>query len=285
MTLPTGGTLRDKWPLLMLLTIGLFATSSWAEETSGSPVEAHPDEQLKVNFAVFDYPPLYHSTSDGGFSGILGETFKVLCERAKLSCNFQMLPVSRAYRSLMIGNSDVLISGKHPKFQKCCGASEWSYPWTSGIYSKRPLSDIPNSKEALVGRSLIVLRGWIAPYVFEPQLNELAADGQLALFQATSNHSAIRMLESDRAEFLYGATEFQWYFKKMGLTETLNFKHIRTMPLVLWVSNRRNDILSRLNYAFRALREERLLNDHNVLKEKALSTRYIDAPFSESLLH
>ncbi|MCP4275285.1 MAG: hypothetical protein GY779_02900, partial [Gammaproteobacteria bacterium] len=232
-----------------------IAYASGAVNGTSESTGTSSDYPLEVNFAVFDYPPLYHATKDGGFSGILGETFKALCDRANLTCHFHMLPVSRAYKSLLVGHNQILISGKHPKFEKCCTATQWSYPWTSGIFSKRPLAEIPTHGEELIGKSLIVLRGWIAPYVFEPSLDAMASGKQVALYKAASNYSAIRMLQSDRAQFLYGATEFRWYFDKMGLNEVINFQQIRTMPLVLWVSTERVDILRRLDYAFRALKE------------------------------
>jgi len=175
----------------------------------------------------------------------------------------------------------VLISGQHPKFEKCCRATQWSYPWTSGIYSKRPLSEIPVNGEGLIGKSLIILRGWIAPYIFEPNLDLMSSEDELTLFKASSNYSAIKMLQSNRAELLYGATEFRWYFDKMGLTEAINFRRIRTMPLVLWVSKERTDILARLDDAYQMLKVEGILNMNSVLKTDILSARYQDAPFKK----
>ncbi len=272
--------MQYKRAITLFLVLYCIGYAGWAAEASSEPTEIDREYQLVVNFAVFDYPPLYHATENGGFSGILGETFKALCNRANLDCHFHMLPVSRAYKSLLVGHNQVLISGKHPKFEKCCTATQWSYPWTSGIFSKRPLAEIPTHREELIGKSLIVLRGWIAPYVFEPSLDAMASGKQVTLYKAASNYSAIRMLQSDRAQFLYGATEFRWYFDKMGLNEVINFQQIRTMPLVLWVSTERVDILRRLDYAFRALKEEGILSERNVLTPEILSTRYVDAPFN-----
>jgi len=267
--------------LLVFWALICIASISAAADTNNTPTQSRDKPRLEVGFAVFEYPPLYHSTADGDFSGILGETFKALCERGNLQCTFNMLPVARAYKSLMTGSNQILISGKHPKFKKCCRASQWTYPWTSGIYSKNPLSEIPASGKELIGKSLIVLRGWIAPYVFQPKLDDLSSSGQLTLYKSISNQSAIRMLQSDRAQLLYGATEFRWYFDKMGLTGNFNFRHIRTMPLVLWVSTDRADILKRLDDAFEEMKAEGILTKSNILKPEILSARYVDAPFTE----
>ncbi len=249
-----------------------------------SPAQANDLSQepiIDVSFAVFEYPPLYHTAKNGQFSGVLGETFKALCKAGRLNCTFTMYPVPRAYKNIQEAKNHALITGNHPRFRDCCLPTEWNYSWTSGIFSEKPLDQIPQTAEGMVNDYIAVVRGWIAPFLVFPKLREMEKAGEIFLSESNSNYSAIKMLESKRATYLYGAEDFFWFFEKMGLTGRFNFNPRKSMPLVLWVPKIHKNIHDRLNRAYIVLQEQGALNDKHVLKKELLDKVYMEAEFKD----
>jgi len=267
--------LFGKFTLSLLAVFFLqFSANAAAHELADEPI-------IDVSFAVFEYPPLYHTAKNGVFSGVLGETFKALCKAGRLKCTFTMYPVPRAYKNIQEAKNHILITGNHPRFSKCCLHTDWNYTWTSGLFSEKSFDDIPTTEEQLIGDYLAVVRGWIAPFLAFPNLRENEKSGKIHLSETNSNFSAIKMLESKRATYLYGAEEFYWFFEKMGLKGRFNFRPFKSMPLVLWVPKIHKNVHTRLNKVFEILQSQGALNEQLVLKKELLDKVYMDAEFRD----
>ncbi|MCW9032944.1 MAG: hypothetical protein OQJ97_01900 [Rhodospirillales bacterium] len=268
--------MRDKLALRIWVTAFLsisvfnFSSAVQANDLADAPI-------IDVSFAVFEYPPLYHTAKNGQFSGVLGETFKALCKTGRLNCTFTMYPVPRAYKNIKEAKNHVLITGNHPRFSECCIHSDWNYTWTSGLFSEKPIDEIPETEDGLIGDYLAVVRGWIAPFLAFPNLRKNDEAGKIYLSESNSNYSAIKMLDSRRATYLYGAEEFYWFFEKMGLKGKFNFRPFKSMPLVLWVPKIHKTIQERLNKAYTILVSQGALTEYNVLKKELLAEVYMEA--------
>ena len=230
-------------------------------------------KQTRLDIAVFEYPPLYHTSTEDEFSGIIGETVKQICLEAELDCHFRMRPVSRAYQEIERGIAQALITVQFDRFNKCCIKSDWSYPWRSGLFSKHPVDQIPTSLAELTGQSLILIEGWQSPYSFFKQLPEAESDGQLTVHRANTTASSLLMLQNDRANFLWGGEEFFLHMELMKM-EPLNFIPLLKIPMVVWFSDQEPELRRRFNMGFRRLQAKALLNNKNVLIKSLMDERY-----------
>lgn len=251
---------------IVLLSTGFYANAD---------TDSAPD---KVVISFFEYPPLAHVSHSGRLSGTVIETVREICVKAQLDCELRMLPVARVYRSIANGSSSVIITGRHPSFGDCCSVADWKFPWTAGIYSKTPLELIADTEEELKYRKMIIVRGWRSPYRYFENLKTLSDQGVVKLAMAQDNSSAIRMLEHERAEYLWGGSHFSWYLEKRGLSDVFNYKPLISSPLALWVDKNRPDILLALNKGYQRLKQEGgLTSDGSQLNRFLMAERYEDA--------
>ena len=248
--------------------------------TSVGAFSAETGENRKVRIASFSFPPILHTATSGDFSGTMGETVKALCEKADLDCGFDVVPLKRAYKQLRNGSVDALITIDVRQLTDCCIASEWSSPWTAGFFSMGG-SDIPDTAQDLVGRSLIVVNGMKSPYSFAGDLDQMANDGRVALYRAPHILSSVRMFLHKRAPLLWGGEDFKWYLEKVDPATTYKFAPRFMKPVVVWVRKDRPDILSHLNQAFHELREKGEIGEAGLLNPRLMDERYQDAPFAE----
>lgn len=254
----------------LFLSLPLLAQLAWAEAA-----------KTKIDFAVYEYPPLYHTSVEGQFSGTLGETIKQLCSKGGVECRTQMYPIVRAYDMVISGQADISISGMHPRFDECCTATDWSYPWSAGLFSLTN-SDIPKTESEMEGHSLIVVRGWRSQYRFMPNFDQLVADGKLRVNYTNSNYSAIQMLSRGRGDLLWGSIDFLWYLEKLGLTDQVQYHERLQIPIVLWVNKRSPQVLAALNSGFAQLKAEQSLDEQNLLRAELMEKVYQDAPMKKT---
>lgn len=254
------------------IVLMLFCLPSW--------VWAEP-APLKAEVAVYEYPPLYHTSVEGHFSGTLGETIKQLCFKGRVVCNTQMYPIVRAYDMVISGQVDVSVSGLHPRFDDCCTATDWSYPWSAGLFSLSG-AVIPQTEAEMVGHSLIVVRGWRSQYRFMPNFDQLVAEGKLRVYYTNSNYSAIQMLNRGRADLLWGAIDFLWYLDKLDLADQVQYHERLKIPIVLWVNKKAPQVLAAFNRAFAQLKAEHGLDEQNLLQTERMKAVYQDAPLKKT---
>ena len=237
----------------------------------------HPN----VVISSFSFPPLLHATVDGGFSGTMGETVKMLCEKANLDCKFTVSPLKRTYKEVRSGTSDALITIDVGQLKDCCVPSEWTSPWTAGFFSSKGKNSIPQTQEGLIGKSLIVVSGMKSPYFFAKDLNALAKKRLLKLYKAPRILSSIKMFLAQRAPLLWGGEDFIWYINKLKADARYDFKPLIELPVVIWVRKDKQAILKMFNQAFVELKKTGVLGEKNLLQPYLMKQRYVDAPFGE----
>ncbi len=238
-----------------------------------------PPKPLTATIASFSFPPILHTGVTGEFSGTMGETVKMLCQDAELTCDFMVTPLKRAYAQLRDGTVDALITINVNQLNDCCIPSDWSSPWTAGFFSSDGISAIPESREGLFGKALIVVNGMKSPYLFAKDLDKLHAERRLTLHKAPHILSSVKMFLVNRAPLLWGGEDFKWYIRKLDADARYDFKPFVKLPVVVWVRKDKPKILSLINEAFPRLRESKILGDKNLLNPTLMEQRYIDAPF------
>ncbi len=266
--------------LIKLVIILALAGPPVVSKAAGQDVEHQSQDNpiIPVNIIGFEHPPLFHTSTSGTFSGIIGETINSLCEISRLDCTVNLYPVARAYAKFESGEGQVLLSAILPRFDKCCAASDWVYHYSNGIYSSEPVASIPREEKALSGKSIIVIRGWQSPYTTFPNLDRLAENGDIILHKANGTISSIRMLNGERGDFLWGTESFRWYFDKLGVKKNLNYVRLNPVYIVLLVHKQHHLILQRLNNGFQLMKDRGMLNEKSVLKEEIMKKKYQDAP-------
>lgn len=238
-------------------------------------------ETVEVDFSVYEYPPLYHTSTSGRFSGTLGETILKICDKAQLDCRPVLMPIARAYERTISGQSDMTISATHPRFDKCCVASQWNYPWSAGFFSRLPSTKVPESEAQMKGKSMIVVRGWRSHYRFMPNFDQLVESKEITVLYANSNYSAISMLKRGRAELLWGAVDYLWYLDKLNLSDEFSYSERLQIPIVLWVNKQRPQLVETLNDGYEQLKQDGLLDQQNLLRTDILHQYYEDAPLKK----
>lgn len=233
--------------------------------------EVRAEAPIEVHVGTFELPPLYHSSASGELTGTLGETIKELFKAGNISYKLSMWPVKRAYRNIEIGKSEILITGRHDRFKTSATSSDWFSPLTSGVFSKKDLCEIPQNEQDFIGTELIIIRDWQSPYKVIKSLDNYIADKKIEVYWANSVPSAIHMLDVGRAPFLWGSENFKWTIKNLNLDEkSFYFKELMVTPMVLWVSKQsknHDEIIRRLNEAFKKLKNSGMLNDKNLLRD------------------
>jgi len=232
-----------------------------------------------VKLAAFEYPPLFHSTKDGGFSGTIGETVAYICEKAQITCQIEAFPYKRAYQKLFSKQVDGLITIDVKTFQDCCVQSDWQTPWVAGFFSEKPLHQIPALPDQVWGKTLITVAGMKSPYEFMPELTQWVKDKKVGLFSANNIFTATRMFINKRADLLWGSEEFRWYLKKQHAQNRFNFRPLLTYSTVIWIHKDSPDILAKLNASYALLQKNGALNKNNLLNAELMKARYVDAPF------
>jgi hypothetical protein len=240
---------------------------------------AGSDKRPTVNFVSFSFPPILHATENEEFSGTMGETVKMLCEAGKLSCNFNVIPLKRAYVQLKEGIADALITINIGQLNDCCIPSDWASPWTAGFFSSQGIRGIPTSQKELVGKSLIVVTGMKSPYFFAKDLDKMDTEQQLTLYKAPNILSSVKMFLKKRSPLLWGGEEFEWYIRKLDKSAKFVFIPYFEKPVVVWVRKDKPEILNVLNQAFVELQNQKILNDKNLLVAPIMRQKYVDAPF------
>ena len=262
--------------LVLFLMLGPFVAAREEDvDKKGSVDSEETVEPISVEIAVFEYPPLYHTSVSGNFSGVIGETVKEICRESLLDCKFRMRPVSRAYLELENNIAQALITVKFDRFKNCCIESDWNYPWRSGLFSKQPVKEIPTNLAELTGKSLILVQGWQSPYSYFQTLAEAENDRLLTIYRANSSSASLQMLKKNRAHYLWGGEEFFWYMQKLDM-KNVNFLPLLEIPMVLWFSKQEEEISKRFNAGFRRLLSKGLLDEKNSLIKGLMIERYED---------
>lgn len=235
-----------------------------------------------IRLAAYEYPPLYHTSIGGEFSGTIGETIKKMSEVGGSTLQTTMFPLARSYELVNKGLLDATLSGVHPKFDQCCKASQWSYPWSAGLFAKSSQTKIPTTEEEMIGHSVIIVKGWRSPYRFMPNLDKLIAEKKIKVFYPLSNFSAIKMLENGRADFLWGAVDFLWYLRKMDLIKNFSYHERLKIPIVMWVNKSKPSVLDSLDSGYKILKQQKMLDEQNLLIPDLMKKNYKEATFKKT---
>lgn len=234
-----------------------------------------------VTIVSFSFPPRLHTTASGEFSGTVGETVKMLCEAAKLDCNFRVVPLKRGYQQIQTGDADAIITINLGQLTDCCIPSDWASPWTSGFFSSSDARVVPKTQEELNGQSLIIVTGMKSPYLFAKDLEQMEKDQSVTLLKAPKILSAVKMFLENRSPLVWGGEELKWYIDKLNKGAKYAFKPLLERPIVLWVRKDKPEILASFNKAYETLFQAKSFNQKNLLVPSLMKQRYVDAPFKE----
>lgn len=234
-----------------------------------------------ITIGSFPFPPLLHLSQEGLFSGTMGETVKRLCTEAKLKCRFRVVPLSRAYNELRNGKIDALITLDLGQFDDCCLRSQWRSPWSAGLFSTLPFSEIPSDPQKMLGKNLIVVNGMRTPYSFMPDLDQWQQEKLINLSVGWDITIATKMFVRNRAEFLWGGEDFKWYINKHDSGMEYNFKPLMQKDVVVWIRKNKSKALTQLDTAFKRLEKNSLLNEKLLLNDALMKQYYQEAPFGD----
>ncbi|WP_135076649.1 transporter substrate-binding domain-containing protein [Terasakiella sp. SH-1] len=234
-----------------------------------------------VKLVTFNYPPLFHTSVEGEFSGTVGETVKYACEQTGLQCDIEVLPFKRAYQKIDNKLADGIITIKVPRFEDCCTPTQWETPWSAGFFTHMKLNETPQISNDVLGQSLIVVAGMRSPYAFMPQLDTWHKEKAVQLFTANDVYTATRMFLSKRAPLLWGSDDFNWYFKKQNINKEPNFLPLIVRPIVIWFQKEQTDLQKTFNQAFAQIKANGKLDHKQLLHGELMEKRYKDAPFQE----
>lgn len=240
--------------------------------------EPRAELPIEVHIGTFELPPMYHTSVSNDLSGTIGETVKELFRIGNMSYRLSMWPVKRAYRNVEIGKSEILITGKHDRFNESATSSDWHTPLASGVFSKKNLNEIPSNELEFIGTKIIIIRDWQSPYTVIKNLDEYIVEKKINVDWADSLPIAIRMFNADRAPYLWGSENFKWAFNKLNRNDRpINFKELMVTPMVLWVSKKsknHDEILRRLNTSFKKMKDMNMLNHKNLLNDNLMSNKF-----------
>ncbi|SCA57107.1 conserved exported hypothetical protein [Candidatus Terasakiella magnetica] len=248
-----------------LLLINGFGSLAYGDEKT-------PDDSFVIG--TFSYPPLLHKGKDGAFSGTLGETVKLICEKAALNCRFKILPLKRVYQELRGGKVDALVTLDLGQFPKCCLISKWRSPWAAGLFSTLPANEIPKIEKEIYGKKLIVVNGMRSPYSFLPEMDKLAKEGKIKLYVSKHVSSSANMFAKGRAELLWGGEDFTWHLKKIAPHMAYNFRPLLKKNVVLWARKEHQGILDKFDEAVAQLRTEQTIGEDGKLHPDLMAQTY-----------
>ncbi|MDV7339278.1 hypothetical protein RYZ26_06715 [Terasakiella sp. A23] len=233
-----------------------------------------------LRLATLSFPPLIHHTATGSYSGTMGETVKMMCRMAGIDCRMELIPYKRAFEKLNAGEIDGVIGIKTNLLKECCTPSQWASPWAAGLFSARPLNEIPQIADDIKGQSLIVVDGMQSPYLFIPDLDQWEKDGDIRLHRANGIFMATNMLGNERAEFLWGSEDYNWYFEKLETKEQWNFIPLLVRPLVIWLDKSKFEEMNSLNKAYSRMQDQQMLNSRQLLSNELMQQNYIAPVFN-----
>lgn len=236
---------------------------------------------LVITIDSFSFPPILHESESGEFSGTMGETVKMLCETGGVSCVFEIVPLKRAYKRVERGEVDAFVTIDIQQLNACCTPSDWSSPWTAGFFSSKGRDSIPKEPNELRGKELIVVGGMKSPYLFAKDLDQMAEDELIGLHKSRDIISAVHMFLKGRAPLLWGGEDFKWYIDKLDPEAEYDFVPVIEIPVVVWVRKDRPEILKMFNEAFAKVKQQKLLDDNNLLSPALMGQRYQDAVLSQ----
>lgn len=241
---------------------------------------ASPRVKDQILLATLSYPPLLHATPDGSYSGTVGETLKMMCDIANITCHVDIVPFKRAYIELENGSINGILTLKFDSFKDCCVSSNWFTPWKAGFFSSLPTEDIPKTPDDVRGRSLILVNGMRSPTLFLPDLESWEKEGVIHLYRTPTIATAAKMLSSDRADLLWGSEEFNWYFDRLGTRVRWHFTPVVSEPIVIWLKKNKAAVMQKLDLAYQQMQDKNMLNEAGLLNDTLMKDRYIEAPFT-----
>jgi hypothetical protein len=256
----------------------LFLFSCLVLQITLSNVTWAADQKI-VKLVTFNYPPLFHLSKDRRFSGTVGETVKYMCEKANLTCEIEVLPFKRAYQKLDNKLVDGIITIKVDRFKECCIHTDWETPWTAGFYAHKPINEIPQTPTDILGQSLIVVAGMRSPYAFMPNLDQWREEKKIKVFKSANTQLATRMFLSERAPFLWGSEDFNWYFNKMAPGKEFSFLPLVARPVVVWFQKDRPDLKDAFDQLLPEMEANEIFSSKKLLNDQLMDQRYLDAPF------
>ncbi len=231
-------------------------------------------EKQKLIIGSFSFPPLLHLAEDGSFSGQLGETVKHICMKAALACEFKVVPLKRAYNELVQGSVDALVTLDLDQFNECCLESTWRSPWSAGLFSNDLSMTLPETKDQILGKSLIVVNGMRSPYSFLPDMDNLASEGRLRVYKAKDIPSSVRMFHRKRAPLMWGGEDFKWHLKKIAPLMKYQYKALFKKDVVLWVRREKEGLLSLYNNAHDQLLKQGVIAENGTLVPAVMRKTY-----------
>lgn len=264
---------------MRFLPFCIFKTALLILTFSASPALSQAPKD-RLNLATLSYPPLMHTTPDGSYSGTVGETLRMMCTIADITCHVDLVPFKRAYVEMENGRIDGILTLKFKTFEDCCLSSQWFTPWRAGFFSSLPDHMIPKTADDLRGKSLIIVNGMRSPTLFIPDLEEWEKNGTLQLYRTPSIATAAKMLGSDRADLLWGSEEYYWYFDKLGTRIRWHFTPVVSEPIVIWLRKDKAALMQRLDHAYQQMQDKNMLNDAGVLNDDLMKDLYVEAPFT-----
>lgn len=203
-------------------------------------VAAAAAESVTLKIAGYDYPPLYYLNDREQVEGLFVDVFKKMCDQQKVNCKFSAISAARTYKQLEDGDIDILITGKIPRFEKCCVVSDWSYSWVGGIYSREKIS-APIDSTLLLGRSLVIPLGFELPYLVFKDLKNLEDAHRVRVIEARTARLTLKMFGKGRGDFVWSSSETEPLLRAYSDKKNTHyhFYPLKMIPVVAWI-NRTN---------------------------------------------
>ncbi|HBP5037068.1 TPA: amino acid ABC transporter substrate-binding protein [Pseudomonas aeruginosa] len=181
--------LRTTTPLLALLAFALLA----------APLHAQ-DARPSLNVGYYEFPPYIYTARDGHAAGSGARLVRLLLERAGYRPAFRALPSARLYLGLQDGSVALWAGAAKPELAADTFQARRVLGHVSlNLYypAHQPAPRVPQD---LAGRRLILISGYsywkpVTDFIQDPNLH-------LRLYRTGTHHSALRMLELGRGDYL-----------------------------------------------------------------------------------
>ena len=199
--------------------------------------QVHADERLSLKIAGYDYPPLYYVNKSKQIEGVFFNVIKKMCDLQNFDCQFIASSAARSYKQLEDQSIDILITGKIARFNDCCKTTDWSYPWTGGIYSRNELSK-PVGSSLLLDKSLVIPLGLELPFFVFKELKAQQESNITSVINARTARLTLKMFGKGRGDFIWSSIETEALLREYSddKAATYYFYPLITIPVVAWVN-------------------------------------------------
>ena len=157
-------------------------------------------ERDRLEFGYIHLPPFGYTDSEGEHKGYLIELARRVFDGMEQPVRFTQHPASRLYQQIDTGETAFTLASAdlHRLSQTAIEAQEAAITLTLTLYRLKGTPSI-TSVEQLRGEHLVLLKGYSYGKLGEFFESER---GRIRISEARTHHSALRMIQYDRADYL-----------------------------------------------------------------------------------